>query len=216
MSILKRQTTQSAGPPPTLYPLEDDDDSQGVDITPLQTQVKATKPASPIVPPALAKKEAVPAPVPAPALVLALAPEITSLQADLKASQKAVSDLQAEVDLIKASTATELKALKGSDTQFFGLVEGGLNGRALLFDALPKEMIAEKASAKADKDAWVKLSHPQVRTERKLANGSTVVDMWLRAHAICPRTSDVNPFWVRERAEDDTPTFKKFAWYPTP
>ena len=216
VTILKRQQSQEAAPT-QLYPSEDSDSSDEHDFGEPQSRGgsidvgKLQKRAS--VPSASTRTSA---PAPAAPVSPAAAAIPIALQTDLRAAQKEISELKASIEALRVSTTGELKGTRDNGTQFFGLVDGGLNARALLFETPPKEMTAEKAVAKADKDAWVKLSHPQIRTERTLANGSTVVDMWLRAYAICPRTSDVSPFWVRERAEDDTPTFKKFAWYPTP
>ena len=138
--------------------------------------------------------------------------DTSSYEQALASSIKEVAALKTTVeDLVKKSSA-----IRDSSTQFFGLIEGGVAGRALLFDNIPKEMAADKATAKADRDAWVKLSYPQTRIERILPNGSSCIDLWLRAYAICPRTSDISNFWVRAKAEDDTPTFKRFSWYPTP
>lgn len=118
---------------------------------------------------------------------------------------------EAVADLTK-KLAAEVKANKEASTQFYGLVR---SDRALLFDSIPKEHSVENATAKADKNTWVKLSYPQARVERTNTNGTSTIDMYLRAYAIDPVTSNVNAFWVRDKAEDDSITFKQYAWYPT-
>lgn len=147
----------------------------------------------------------------APSVPLQVLSQLSSAQKEIAALKASIADLTEQTKLATAGT----KDLRDSVTHFFGLVQGGASNRALLFDKLPKDMTAERAVAKADKDTWVRLSYPQTRVERTLANGSTQIDLWLRAYAICPRTSDVNVYWVRDKAEDDTPAFKRFAWYPS-
>lgn len=152
-----------------------------------------------------------PAPTPAATVTPQVLSQLSSAQKEIAALKASIADLTEQTKLSTAGT----KDLRDSVTHFFGLVQGGASNRALLFDKLPKDMTAERAVAKADKDTWVRLSYPQTRVERTLANGSTQIDLWLRAYAICPRTSDVNVYWVRDKAEDDTPAFKRFAWYPS-
>jgi hypothetical protein len=139
---------------------------------------------------------------------------LSAAQREITALKASVAELTELATLSSKASATDNKEVRDALTHFFGLVQGGTNNRALLFDKLPKDMTAERAVAKADKDTWVRLSYPQTRVERTLANGSTQIDLWLKAYAICPRTSDVNVYWVRDKAEDDTPAFKRFAWYP--
>lgn len=150
---------------------------------------------------------------PAPPATTSLYPkeEDAAPSADVKALIAQVESLKATVDDLSKRLNTETKNFKNATTQFFGQVG---SDRALLFENIPKEFSVENASAKADKNSWVKLSYPQSRVERTLPNGTTQVDMWLRAYAIDAVTSDISTFWVRERAEDNTPVFKRFTWYP--
>ena len=130
----------------------------------------------------------------------------------VRALEAQVAELKETVADLSKKLASESKTVRDSSCQFYGLVAPS---RVLLFDAIPKEFSVDKATAKADKNTWVKLSYPQMRVERSLPNGSTTIDLWLRAHAIDPTTSNVNAFWVREKTAEDTPSFSKFAWYPT-
>jgi hypothetical protein len=107
-----------------------------------------------------------------------------------------------------------VSALKESSTRFFGLVSGGAGGHVMLFSTIPKEMRPERAAARAEKGTWVRLSHPQTRVERKMPGGSVQIDTWLRAYAMDARTSDVNVYWVRDKAEDESPAFSTYEWYP--
>ena len=113
--------------------------------------------------------------------------------------------MQAVQKLQKAQARVENKVLElqeNQDTsrQMFGLVAGGTKERAVLYDAIPRSP-ADKPVAKTLKGDWLKLSYP-----RKVVPQNSVPFTWYRAHIL--NGDEIKLFWVRDKAEDGSPTFK--------
>ena len=122
-----------------------------------------------------------------------------------------IASLRDELDLAKEA----IGAARDDTKCFYGLVDGGKNGIALIYNNLPtvENPVPLTPSAKTRKGRWLKLSYPKVTFER-ISEDGPVTDTWYSVHVIDPTSGDISQKWTRDTLPDGTATFSRFDMYP--